>query len=98
MRTITNTFIPLQEIQTSLQWMPQTVHVINYFQIDQLGVTGGVNGGDCARRITKKIISKHVAGRMNFCGNGAKMGLNHTTVLEVIKGAPYFMFIEIFSC
>ena len=78
--------------------MPPTVHVLNYLQIDQLGVTGGVSGGDCARRITKKIISKHVAGRMNFCGNGAKMSLNHTTVFEVIKGTAYFKLIETFSC
>ena len=78
--------------------MPPTVHGLNFLQIDQLGVIGGVSGGDCARRIAKKIINRPVDGSMNFCGNGAKMGLNHTTVLEVIKGAPYFMFIEIFSC
>ena len=62
------------------------------------GVIGGVSGGDCARRITKKIISKHVAGRMNFCGNRAKMGLNHTTVFEVIKGTAYFKLITTFGC
>ena len=78
--------------------MPPTVHVLNILQIDQLGVTCGVSGGDCARRIAKKIISRHVAGSMNFCGNGAKMGLNHTTVLQVIKGTAYFKLITTFGC
>ena len=82
--------------------MPPTVHVLNFLQIDQLGVTCGVIGGDCARRIAKKIIkkiiSRHVAGSMNFCGNGAKMGLNHTTVLQVIKGTAYFKLIATFGC
>ena len=94
----TTKFIPLQEMQTSLQCMPPTVHVHNCLQIDQLGVIGGVSGGDCARRICKKIISRPVAGSMNFCGNGAKMGLQHTTVLTVIKGTAYFRLIAAFSC
>ena len=78
--------------------MPPTVHVLNFLQIDQLGIIGGVSGGDRARRIAKKIISRPVAGSMNFCGNGAKMGLNHTTVLKVIKGTAYFRLIATVSC
>ena len=78
--------------------MPPTVHVLNFLQIDQLEVTCGVSGGDCARRIAKKFISRHVAGSMNFCGNGAKMRLNHTTVLQVIKGTAYFKLIATFGC
>ena len=97
-RMCTTTFIPLQEMPTSLQWMPPTVHVLNVLQIDQLGVIGGVSGGDCARRIAKKIINRPVDGSMNFCGNGAKMGLNHTTVLKVIKCTAYFWLIATFSC
>ena len=55
-------------------------------QTDQLAVTGGASPGDCARRIAKKIIGRHLAKRMNFCGKSPKMGLKHTTILEIIKG------------
>ena len=57
-------------------------------QVDQLGVIGGINAGDCARRIAKRIIGRHLAMNMNFSGTAPKIGLQYTTILDVIKGMP----------
>ena len=61
-------------------------------QADQLGVIGGMNAGDCARRVAKRIISRRLAMNMNFSGTAPKIGLQHTTILDVIKGMPILPF------